>query len=158
MKVLLDTNVVLRASDASDPQHGLVTQALTILTEGGYEACICDQNLYEFWVVATRPPAVNGFGLSPADARAEVEVQLATHTSLGDPPDLRDRWLDLCEKHAVSGVKAHDARLVAWMLGYGIQHLITLNAADFARYTGIQAVTPQEVIAGALPEVRDEDV
>jgi hypothetical protein len=48
----------------------------------------------------------------------------------------------------VSGVQVHDARLAAVMRVHGLTHILTLNAADFARYPGIIAVHPQDV-AGA---------
>lgn len=37
------------------------------------------------------------------------------------------------------GVKAPDARLVAVMNVHGVDHLLTLNTADFSRYPGIAA-------------------
>ena len=151
MKVLLDTNVLVRVSQASDPLHPITSAAVLELMKRGYETCICNQNVFEFWVVVTRPIAVNGFGLSPADARLEADLRIVAHTVLPDPPALREDWLDLCERHLVSGAKAHDARLVALMLGHSLTHILTLNAADFSRYTKIQAVTPQDVMAGALP-------
>jgi hypothetical protein len=40
-------------------------------------------------------------------------------------------------RHGVQGVQGHDARLVAWMQSHGLTHVLTLNAADFARYPGI---------------------
>jgi hypothetical protein len=45
------------------------------------------------------------------------------------------------------GVQVHDARLVALMEVHGVTHLLTLNAADFARYPGVTALTPAAVIA-----------
>src|SRR4051812_28543304 len=39
----------------------------------GPRAPIVPQNLYEFWVVLTRPTAVNGLGKTAAEAAAELE-------------------------------------------------------------------------------------
>jgi len=39
-----------------------------------------------------------------------------------------------------------DTRLVALMVAHGITHLLTLNPTDFARYSEITAVTPQEIL------------
>jgi predicted nucleic acid-binding protein len=49
-------------------------------------------------------------------------------------------------QHGIQGVQVHDARLVAWMQAYGITHIVTLNTADFARYPGITALSPQDVL------------
>jgi hypothetical protein len=62
--ILLDTNVLLRHAKATDPDHPVVTAAVTALLGQGETLCIVPQNLYEFWVVATRPLASNGLGLS----------------------------------------------------------------------------------------------
>lgn len=50
-------------------------------------------------------------------------------------------------RFGVSGVKVHDARLVALMLTNDIVRILTFNAADFRRYQvlGIRAIDPGEV-------------
>jgi predicted nucleic acid-binding protein len=47
--------------------------------------------------------------------------------------------------HGVSGKKAHDARLVAAMTVNGITHILTFNADDFTRYTGITVLHPSKL-------------
>jgi hypothetical protein len=47
------------------------------------------------------------------------------------------------------GVQAHDARLVASMMGHGITHLLTLNSSHFARFPAMVAMTPDAVVAGS---------
>jgi hypothetical protein len=49
----------------------------------------------------------------------------------------------------VSGKQVHDARLVAMMLAWQIESILTLNDRDFRRYEleGIKIVTPMELIA-----------
>ena len=49
----------------------------------------------------------------------------------------------------VSGRKAHDARIVAAMKVYGLNHLVTFNTDDFKRYAGITVVDPQDIVASA---------
>jgi len=46
----------------------------------------------------------------------------------------------------VSGVKVHDARIVAAMLVHKISHILTFNTKDFSRYSGIciTAVDPSD--------------
>jgi predicted nucleic acid-binding protein len=45
----------------------------------------------------------------------------------------------------VSGVLVHDARLVATMMTYGIAQIVTFNVADFARFSEIEAVHPDNI-------------
>lgn len=145
MRVMLDTNIILRNAHTEDPQHQPIQDALDRLLEKGWELCIADQNVYEFWVVATRPEAVNGFGLDPDRARREIELILKAYTIIPVPSDLRDRWLNLCIAHAVLGRKAHDVRIVALMQAHGVQFLLTLNRSDFDAYPGITVLTPADV-------------
>lgn len=145
MRVFLDTNIILRGAHQVDPQHLRVRGALTRLVAASSDLCIGLQNVAEFWVVATRPLEVNGFGMTPVQARQEVDVLLSTYTLLRDPPDLLERWLDLCTQHAVSGRPAHDARIVALMLSHTVTHLLTLNPADFSRYSEITSLSPEDV-------------
>jgi predicted nucleic acid-binding protein len=119
---------------------------LSKLAAEGMQACIVGQNLTEAWAVMTRPASANGLGLSPAQARAEVERILATFSLLPDPADTSARWLELCTTHDVRGRQAFDAKLVAVMLSLGITRLVTLNPVDFARYPAIKLTVPgQEV-------------
>ena len=72
-RILLDTNVVLRLAKTEDAQHELVRTAVGIRALRGDDGVLAPQVLIEFWVVATRPPDVNGFGWSPAVAAAGEE-------------------------------------------------------------------------------------
>lgn len=134
--VLIDTGVVLRYIIGDVP----ATQRIKSLTTQFGLLYICPQVLYEFWTVATRPQAQNGFGLTPQQASQFVYQIVDQFALLPDPPDLWRRWVELCKKHGVSGRDAHDARMVAWMDAYGISYLCTLNPDDFKRYTHIQIV------------------
>ena len=71
MKVLVDTNVVVRAAQPNSPDWPKIEQALSKLIGLGGKLCLVPQNLYELWVVATRPTNANGFGL---DASAATSI------------------------------------------------------------------------------------
>jgi predicted nucleic acid-binding protein len=107
--------------------------------------------LYEFWVVATRPVAQNGLGLSASQAQAELTRLRGFCTLLDDTPAILPQWERLVAQHQVLGKNAHDARLVAAMLVHGVPRLLTFNAADFQRFSGITVMTPQQLLAPAPP-------
>ncbi len=46
------------------------------------------------------------------------------------------------DARGVTGVKVHDARLVAAMKTYGIGRILTFNKDDFRRYPDIEIITP----------------
>ncbi len=74
MQVLVDTGVLLRLLEPTDPLHATVARALTSLHAQGAEPVIFPQNAAEFWNVCTRPiEAWGGLGLTPgADGRGIV--------------------------------------------------------------------------------------
>lgn len=63
-------------------------------------------------------------------------------------------WRELVAAKGVSGRQVHDARLVAFMLVYGVTHILTFNGSDFQRYTalppeigvGIVVVSPKDIV------------
>jgi predicted nucleic acid-binding protein len=99
----------------------------------------------EFWNVLARPAERNGFGLTIEAADREAELLETQFAFLPDNERIHFEWRRLVVRHAVSGVKVHDARLAAVMLAHGVTHLLTLDPRDFARYDGITAVHPAEV-------------
>jgi predicted nucleic acid-binding protein len=66
----VDTNVLLRLSHASHPQHMLIAQAMRKLALREVEFCFAPQNLGEFWNVCTRPLDRNGLDLTIAETSA----------------------------------------------------------------------------------------
>ncbi len=72
MRVLLDSNILLRLAQPTHPHHTLAQDAVSKLNSRGALMCIVPQTVYEFWVVAARPLAANGLGLPVPDSRAEI--------------------------------------------------------------------------------------
>ena len=149
MAWLIDANVPLRALHRPDPFHQAAWDGVRILRQRGEDLCYTLQTLAEFWAVSTRPAAARGgFGLTVEEADRRVRVIERHLTFLPDTPDVRAHWRRLVVAHAVAGVQAHDARLVASMLAHGVTHLLTFNVADFRRYPQITVVHPQEIVDG----------
>jgi predicted nucleic acid-binding protein len=144
-EILLDTNVVLRLADRSAPDHGLVRKAMSKLDAGGTALVLAPQILVEFWVVATRPVDVNGFGWSPAIVSDAIARVRARFRLLPEGPELFERWLELVTRGDLRGKRAHDARLAAIALVHGVRSILTLNVADFAGIEGVLPVHPADV-------------
>ena len=142
MDILADTNILVRRIHRGDPQHRQARESLNRLGADGHRLCVTSQNLIELWAVCSRPVDANGLGLLPAQvdrilARVERSV-----VRLGDADSVYPEWRKLVALHAVSGKKAHDARLVAAMNVHGITHILTFNVGDFVRYPGITVIEP----------------
>jgi predicted nucleic acid-binding protein len=145
MSVLVDTNILLRSVEPSHPQHAVAVGAVSQLLAESTPVCFTLQNVAEFWNVATRPIANNGLGLSIPSTLGEVEKIEALLTLLPDTPAVYAEWKRIIVEHGVSGVKVHDARLIATMKTHGISRLLTFDVDDFTRYTGIEVLHPKTV-------------
>jgi predicted nucleic acid-binding protein len=145
MRIQVDTNILLRVRDGDDPRHAVCVEALDRLQDGTNDLFICAQVLIEYWVVATRPRDVNGLGLSADEANLDFQDFCRSFVVLPEPPDMAVRWHELASHYAVHGRGAHDTRLVALMLAHGVTAILTLNAVDFARYTELTCLAPEDI-------------
>jgi len=59
-RYLLDTNVLLRATNKASSQHAATVQSMAALAAQGHDLVVAPQVLVEFWAVATRPLEANG--------------------------------------------------------------------------------------------------
>jgi predicted nucleic acid-binding protein len=151
MSVLLDSNILARLAQHTHPMHPTAQDAVNALRRRGEVLHIVPQNLYELWVVATRPIAVNGLGLTAVEADAELARAEALFHLLPDTPAILPEWRRLVLAYGFLGKIAHDARLIAAMRVHGVTHLLTFNVADFARFPGITILDPNAVAAPPSP-------
>jgi predicted nucleic acid-binding protein len=149
MPYLLDSGILLRLLDDRDPKRPIVQAATEELGRKGAELFITTQNIAELWNVATRPTANNGLAL-PQSKVAEFIVRTidpicAVVTEIDSSISAFRRLLT---KYSVVGKQVHDARLVAMMLAWQIENILTLNDRDFRRFEpeGIRIVTPESLI------------
>ena len=145
MSVLVDTNILLRSVEPSHPQHAVAVAAVSQLLAESTPVYFTLQNIAEFWNVATRPIESNGLGLSIPSTLGEVEKIEGLLTLLPDTPAVYAEWKRIIVEHGVSGVKVHDARLIATMKTHGVRSLLTFDVDDFARYTDIEVTHPKAV-------------
>jgi predicted nucleic acid-binding protein len=142
---LVDTNILLRITRRSDPQHKVVDTALARLAGQGSILYFTHQNIAELWNAMTRPVARNGLGLTAAEAELEVRAIESGMSLLPDSEAVYREWRRIVVQHGVSGVQVHDARLAAAMYVHGVTHILTLNVTDFGRFKGLVAVRPDSI-------------
>ena len=150
MRILLDTNILLRLDDTGHIHHARALSAVDQLHAAGHELVLVPQVLYEYWVVATRPTEVNGLGLDPARVDQILSEWLELFTLLHDERRVFRFWRKLVTRYEVKGKNAHDARIVAAMERHGVSSILTFNTADFARFSGIAVLDPGEIPSGPL--------
>ncbi len=143
--MLIDTSVLLRTIQVRHPQYETVARAFETLPRTGRDLHIVPQNLFELWVVATRPVSQNGLGLSISEAASELLRLKSMFPLLPDNSAIYPVWESLVIQHQVSGKPAHDARLVAAMQVHGLTSILTFDRSGFSRYAGVEVVDPAEV-------------
>lgn len=145
MKFVVDTNVLVRLVDSTSIQHKQAEIALSKLLHRKELLFVFLQQISEFWNVCSRPVANNGLGMTLDATNRELLKLESVFDVLPDTTEVYHNWLQLVLKHSVSGIKVHDAKIVAAMMAHGIDSLLTFNISDFKRYDEITAVSPADL-------------
>ena len=90
--ILVDTNVL---HGMAQPSHSMHIQALTIVGRLRFQnetLCVVPQNLYEFWVVATRPLASNGLGMTSEQADTDLTRIIEQFRLIRDERAIFEPW------------------------------------------------------------------
>jgi len=135
--VVVDTNVLLAATDRSRDSHSAATQ---LISEDERRLAITPQIVREYLAVATRPLEVNGFGLAGEDAVANVEQFLDDMELLSEDAATTRLLLELIGQASAAGKQVHDANVVAVALAHGAAAIITDNARQFARFAELVTI------------------
>jgi predicted nucleic acid-binding protein len=141
-RVLVDTNVLVGATDQAREHHA----GSLALLERHPHLVLNTQVIREYLVVATRPTAVNGLGLSSADALENVRVFRTALRLLPESRPVLPTFLELVRETGCHGKRLHDAYIVASALAHGVQSVATWNTADFALFGArVAIVSPDRV-------------
>jgi predicted nucleic acid-binding protein len=110
MRVLVDTNILLRSAQPSHPSYSQATLAVSGLMRRNDELFFCSQNIAEFWNVATRPVDRNGLGLSLDEVLREVRSIEDLFTLVPDISAVYTVWKRLVEEQRVQGASKYTTR------------------------------------------------
>ena len=133
-RVVLDTNVLLAASDEARADHAHATASLNLWPAAGIALYTSGQILREYLAVATRPVSGNGLGMSQSAAVANVRTLQGRLRLLAEDGKVADQLLEVLDEVQCTGKQVHDANVVATMLVHGIDAIATSNIEDFARF------------------------
>ncbi|MCA0456698.1 MAG: type II toxin-antitoxin system VapC family toxin [Chloroflexi bacterium] len=135
-QIFLDTNILVRATVATAPDHQATQRRLENMTTAGDEMWISRQIMREYAAVLTRPQTFS----APVSSKI-VAAQLRTFEEqfhlAEDNATVSANLISLLETIPLGGKQVHDANIVATMMAYGINQLLTYNGADFARFSGL---------------------
>ena len=142
--ILLDTNVLVYAVDATAtvhaPCHAVVARAMS----GRLDAVIVPQVLMEFYAVVTSPRRVRS-PLSSADGASQVADWRQAIAIRYPSSACLDGWMTLVGQLQRVGQDVHDLFLIAQMRAHGIADICTVNVGDFAGVPGIAVHRPEAV-------------
>jgi predicted nucleic acid-binding protein len=147
MRVLVDTNILLRSAQPHHPLCSQATFAVAKLLRQKDSVFFCAQNIAEFWNVATRPADRNGLGYSHEEVLGEVASIEGSLSLLPDVPAIYAAWKRIVYDYKFQGVKVYDARLVAVMNVYAVESILSFNSADFKRFDLVTALHPASLLA-----------
>ena len=145
MRILIDTNILLRLSELTHFHHAAAVESLRRLAGARHTFCIGSQTVSEFLAVATRSTADNGLGMDQATADRELGKLTEALEILFDSPAVLDELRRLVVAHSVVGKSVHDAKLVATMNVSGVKDILTFNRQDFIRFPQINVLDPSAV-------------
>ncbi len=132
--IFLDTNVLIRANVVTAPLHEESLTVIKNLRYSGTDLWISRQILREYTANITREQTFMK-PLSAATAVERVRYFESRFHVADENAHVTARLLMLMESIPLGGKQVHDANIVATMLVYGVGHLLTLNTADFTRFS-----------------------
>lgn len=139
--IFVDTNILTRATIDAAPLHEEARLLLDQLWEEKATLYISHQVLREYSANATRPQTYSP-ALPVAQVIKQVENFRQSFHILADSPMVLSKLLDLARLVPVGGKQIHDMNIVATMLAYSIDELVTHNWADFKRFEAYIRLIP----------------
>ncbi len=144
---LLDSNILARLTETTSPMHQAASDAVAALTARGDLLFVTPQNFVEFWNLATRPADKNGFGLTTAQAAAQLARHEAAFRLIPDHSAIFGQWKRLVSAYNVQGTNTHDTRLAAVAIAAKVPNILTFNFKHFRRFApeGLTAIDPATI-------------
>src|SRR2546421_12163746 len=133
----VDANVLVYAATPAAPQY----QASRALLESDARLCVSPQVFAEFYSIVTNPRRVT-LPFMPGEAKTFIGLLLPQIDVLPMLGTVVTRWMELAEKHGVTGPDVFDLQLVATMLENGIRRIYTYNRSDFEQFNELDVLTP----------------
>ena len=140
---VLDANILAYAVNADAPQHAASRALLEAARDPSIALYVTSQILCEFYSLITNPRRV-AVASSPTSALRMISAILAfpgLHV-LPTPARAVVGWMELLQRHPVTGGDVFDLQIVATMQANGVQRIYTFNTGDFEVFSELAVVTP----------------
>ncbi len=131
MKVLVDTNVLLEATDEGRKHHRGALDVFQNASAAGVDLFLGTQVIREYLVVSTRPVANNGIGMKMASALDNIGQFRRRASLVAETIQAGELFLKWADRFEISGKRLHDLQLLASASVAGMDGLVTANEMDF---------------------------
>lgn len=140
-KAFVDTNVLLRAIQTAMPLHTEADMLISRARQDGHELWISRQVIREYIAQVTRP-GVLSTPLNAEQVAAKVGIIRATFRVADETEAVTEKLLELIMQFPTAGRQIHDANIIATMLVYQIDTLLTQNIEDMKRFSSRITLLP----------------
>lgn len=140
--VVVDTNVLVAATDTSRVAHAGATE---FLNQDTRRLAISPQIVREYVAVATRPVELNGLGMSADAATTNVKQFLDDMELLREDGRTTQRLMDLVRRGSAAGRQVHDANVVAVALAHRAGAIVTGDTRHFLRFADLIVIESLDV-------------
>lgn len=139
-RVMLDTNVLVYAMNASDNHHARCRVLRDSAFLGEANVCTTPQVLYEYLAVVTNPNSIPE-PLSSSEACDDIRDLGSAFPVIYPTVEAHERVLHLLRETSFSGRHVFDLLLAATMLANGVTRIYSYDDR-FDRIPGIQRLEP----------------
>ncbi|MBD3405218.1 MAG: PIN domain-containing protein [Candidatus Lokiarchaeota archaeon] len=143
MKILIDTNILVHAHNASSPHQEKASHLIIQAMESKTQPILLPQNLYEFFAVVTNPRRIeNPLSVEEAISICEdfwfsekmIIIEPTTTTTL--------MVFSLIEEYKIKKARIFDCVIAATALEFGIGTIYTENTRDFEDFSFLEIINP----------------
>jgi predicted nucleic acid-binding protein len=141
-KVLIDTNILIYAIDASSPFHEKSLEVLQNAENGIIQAFIAEKSLYELAAVLSSQAFVNKIKLDQIREHILYFADNSTFSLLHSTDQITNTIWRLFFNLNSRKNRIYDLVLAATAIEYGINTIYTKNVKDFEQIKELQIVDP----------------
>lgn len=140
---VVDANILAYAINADASQHVASRSLLEAARDPSKTLYVTSQILCEFYSIITNARRF-AKASSPAEALSIISALLAfpgLHV-LPAPTHVVAGWMQLLQRHPVTGANVFDLQIVATMLANDVQRIYTFNTGDFEVFPELAVIAP----------------
>jgi len=140
-KLFIDTNILVYANMPSSPNCQVARNKLAALAPAYHSFWISRQSIREYMVVMTNLMKIAG-KIDHEALLADISNFLSAYEVTDESQPVTSTLIELVKNHELVGKKIHDANLVANMLAFGIDTILTNNVDDFKPFSHLISIEP----------------